>query len=351
METEKEIKITIPAVILFVIYAISLIAGAGMKNGQIYIFFMGMLLVFFVILLQRYRKNISVIYNDNSRTIYIIGGMGVILLVIGVMFYLGFLVTAWLIWVVCQENRIEKKCRTYHSYTGLRRTEAIIVAVISLVSGVIWLFMIVYYKYYMNMDSLLLGTGLSWIDITPYDYLLLWAGAVYGICLILVMIFSLLDINTLVRLYQQQDIGQKDDEVEKDRGGSDRQEFGVLEKKPYTPPADEPLTIREAYEPFHFLTCTGGMYAGIQFPLKGDDFLMIGRDSNASQIVIDKDTRVSRTQCQVRYNAERQCFEVVDCSSVGTYLNGIRIERGCIIQCRKGADIRLGNTEHTFQFT
>lgn len=113
-------------------------------------------------------------------------------------------------------------------------------------------------------------------------------------------------------------------------------------------PDTEPVTIRDPYQPLHFMVGIQGMYEGMEFPLENDEFLMVGRDGRVAHIVIEGDTRVSRTQFQIRFHGEEHCFEIVDCSSVGTYLNGKRLEQGCIIKCKKGDKIRLGETEHEF---
>lgn len=118
---------------------------------------------------------------------------------------------------------------------------------------------------------------------------------------------------------------------------------------PVTPPVvvEEPSTIRD-YSIFrHYLKFLSGMYEGICFPLEDNEYLVLGRESQKSNIVFE-DSTVSRQHCQIRYNAVKRKFEIIDRSSVGTYADGVRIEHEIASFFQAGTQIQLGTSDNIF---
>ena len=96
------------------------------------------------------------------------------------------------------------------------------------------------------------------------------------------------------------------------------------------------------------MVCKSGVYEGAVFPLEGDSYIMIGRDGQNANIVIN-DSQVSRLHCQIRYNKGQKMFEVTDQSSVGTFVNGEKITPKTVFFCPIGSYIQLGTSNNVFE--
>lgn len=81
------------------------------------------------------------------------------------------------------------------------------------------------------------------------------------------------------------------------------------------------------------------------------DQLFIGREcagiSDARRLVID-DPEMSRTHLEIRLDAASDQAFLVDTSSNGTLLNGVRLERAVLVPLASGDDIRIGEVVLTF---
>jgi len=81
------------------------------------------------------------------------------------------------------------------------------------------------------------------------------------------------------------------------------------------------------------------------------DQLFVGREcagiSERRRLVID-DPEISRTHLEIRLDAASDQAFVVDTSSNGTSLNGVRLERAVLLPIRPGDEIRIGDVALTF---
>jgi adenylate cyclase len=81
------------------------------------------------------------------------------------------------------------------------------------------------------------------------------------------------------------------------------------------------------------------------------DQLYVGREcagiSERRRLVID-DPEISRTHLEIRLDAASDRAFVVDTSSNGTLLNGVRLERAVLMSIRPGDEIRIGDVALTF---
>jgi adenylate cyclase len=82
------------------------------------------------------------------------------------------------------------------------------------------------------------------------------------------------------------------------------------------------------------------------------DQLFVGREcvgiSEARRLVID-DPEISRTHLEIRLDSAGDQAFVIDTSSNGTLLNGVRIERAVLLPIRPGDEIRIGDVALTFR--
>jgi adenylate cyclase len=82
------------------------------------------------------------------------------------------------------------------------------------------------------------------------------------------------------------------------------------------------------------------------------DQLFVGREcagiSNSRRLVID-DPEISRTHLEVRLDADGDQAFVIDTSTNGTSLNGVRLERAVPLPVRTGDQIRIGDVTLTFR--
>lgn len=82
------------------------------------------------------------------------------------------------------------------------------------------------------------------------------------------------------------------------------------------------------------------------------DQLFVGREcagiGDARRLVID-DPEISRTHLEIRLDAAGDQAFVIDTSSNGTLLNGVRLERAVALSIRPGDEIRIGDVALTFR--
>jgi class 3 adenylate cyclase len=82
------------------------------------------------------------------------------------------------------------------------------------------------------------------------------------------------------------------------------------------------------------------------------DQLFIGREcagiSDARRLVIP-DPEMSHTHLEIRLDAARDLAFVIDTSTNGTLLNGVRLERAVPLPIRSGDEIRIGDVTLTFR--
>lgn len=111
--------------------------------------------------------------------------------------------------------------------------------------------------------------------------------------------------------------------------------------------AEEPLTIVDESLVHYSLEALSGEYEGVEFALEPDDFMMLGRNPTKANIVLS-DLRISGFHCQVRYSVDDRCFQVVDFSSYGTFVNGQRLEKNNLEDFPAGSVLQLAGSEEQF---
>lgn len=90
-----------------------------------------------------------------------------------------------------------------------------------------------------------------------------------------------------------------------------------------------------------------GILAGKSFPVQGE--IMIGSQMGGVHVVVT-DPYVSKQHCSVRFNPMMGCYEVMDLSSNGVFLqNGTRLMKGSYQPCPRGTVIYLGSQNQAFR--
>lgn len=112
--------------------------------------------------------------------------------------------------------------------------------------------------------------------------------------------------------------------------------------------AFEPATRLDRSLWHYSLTCIEGEYEGMDIPLEEDEFVMLGRNAGTVNIVFTN-ASVSGLHCQVRYSVDDDCFQVVDFSSYGTFVDGKKLEKGELVNCKPGSVLDLGKTGNRFR--
>lgn len=86
-----------------------------------------------------------------------------------------------------------------------------------------------------------------------------------------------------------------------------------------------------------------GTDKGITYPARNGEEIIIGKDPNVSNIVIDmKYGKISRKHCGIKYDAANGTYKVIDYSSNGTYINSVKqLSRGIYVNVPRGTIINL----------
>lgn len=104
-----------------------------------------------------------------------------------------------------------------------------------------------------------------------------------------------------------------------------------------------------AKDPFAHVVLDPGTAGEATYPLF--DRLFVGREcagvEDAHRIVLSDDLAISRNHLELRVDPERAIAVVVDVSSNGSRVNGIRIERSVAVPLNSGDVVRLG--EHALE--
>ena len=111
---------------------------------------------------------------------------------------------------------------------------------------------------------------------------------------------------------------------------------------------DESVTLTD-YSLFHCsLVAVSGEYQGAEIPIGADEFVMIGRNPTRANIVLNH-ASISSLHCQIRYSIDDRCFQVVDFSRYGTYVNGHRLQQNIVCNCNPGSVVRFAESDNNFQ--
>lgn len=111
---------------------------------------------------------------------------------------------------------------------------------------------------------------------------------------------------------------------------------------------DESVTLTD-YSLFHCsLVALSGEYQGAEIPIGVDEFVMVGRNPTRANIVINS-ANISSLHCQIRYSVDDRCFQVVDFSTYGTFINDQRLGKNVVCNCSPGCVVRLAESDNRFQ--
>ena len=112
-----------------------------------------------------------------------------------------------------------------------------------------------------------------------------------------------------------------------------------------TPP--EPLVDTEPCVDFTVfegkITSLSGMDKGATYTIKDGEEIIIGKDPNTANIIIDKKyEKISRRHCGIKYDAENDIYMVIDYSMNGTYINSVKqLSKNIYVKVPKGTIINL----------
>ncbi len=108
------------------------------------------------------------------------------------------------------------------------------------------------------------------------------------------------------------------------------------------------LLIQEKNE-HGILTCIDGLYTGYIVSIEPEQPIMIGRDGNVADIIIQL-PMVSRLHCKLIYHEERGEYEITDFSSNGTFIhNEIRLIPNHNYILEPGSEICFGDRTNIFK--
>lgn len=94
------------------------------------------------------------------------------------------------------------------------------------------------------------------------------------------------------------------------------------------------------------ITCSFGREAGYRFPIIDGEEMILGTDPQFASIIVGNEHRyVSRKHCGIKYDAATNIYCVMDYSSNGTYINGIRMMRNECYNAKAGDIVCLGTKE------
>ncbi|WP_236979005.1 MULTISPECIES: adenylate/guanylate cyclase domain-containing protein [Mycobacterium] len=114
--------------------------------------------------------------------------------------------------------------------------------------------------------------------------------------------------------------------------------------------ATDRLTGGQIREPLGYLDMMDGDVCTRTVPIF--DQLFVGRECagiRASRRLVIPDPEISRTHLEIRLHAEADQAFVIDTSSNGTLLNGVRLERAVALLIRPGDEIQIGDVVLKFR--
>lgn len=88
--------------------------------------------------------------------------------------------------------------------------------------------------------------------------------------------------------------------------------------------------------------CTKGAAAGKGFSLPEDRKVVVGKSSQNANLVIN-DPHISNVHCSIRYKAATRSYIVKDHSTNGTFVNGVRMQKGVATELPAGTVLRLAD--------
>lgn len=92
-----------------------------------------------------------------------------------------------------------------------------------------------------------------------------------------------------------------------------------------------------------------GKYTGTIIRIKANQKIMVGRDPDMVDIVLD-DIAISRKHCKIEYSDTTQTYSICDVSSNGVLVNEtFYLPKGEEVTLNKGDELRFGDTLHVFK--
>ena len=98
--------------------------------------------------------------------------------------------------------------------------------------------------------------------------------------------------------------------------------------------------------PCGYIKILTGSMAGMCVPISDGERFMLGKDKSTCNIIFSNDyMNVSRSHCEITYNASPKMYAVTDYSSNGTYYkDGSRLPKGIRTNVHSGTVIMLANS-------
>lgn len=89
-----------------------------------------------------------------------------------------------------------------------------------------------------------------------------------------------------------------------------------------------------------------GSSLGAIFRIRDDQEIVLGRNPMQCDLVIAGE-RISRKHCSVMFRSENQCYQIIDFSSNGSFLQDhTRLKKGQPYELPSGTEILLGDTKN-----
>lgn len=93
-----------------------------------------------------------------------------------------------------------------------------------------------------------------------------------------------------------------------------------------------------------------GTFAGYQFDLNSGEEIVIGKDAQFANVVIDESYKeISRKHVGITYDITTDMYKVIDYSTNGTWANGNKLPESAESYCAHGTVLKLANDKNTFR--
>ena len=119
---------------------------------------------------------------------------------------------------------------------------------------------------------------------------------------------------------------------------------GIMRSKPFPLPSK----IETEGKEHGTFVCASGVYQGMVIHLLPEQKILIGRNGNIVDIVINL-PEISRIHCTIVYRSKTKEYEICDQSRNGTFVNGKRLLIEEIYKIPSGSEIYFGTKESIFK--
>ena len=109
----------------------------------------------------------------------------------------------------------------------------------------------------------------------------------------------------------------------------------VVSEKPVIPTASVVTAMGK-------VQCTKGVAVGQGFQLPQNRKVIVGKSPQKANLVVN-DQRVSNIHCSIRYNPENNTYSVIDHSTNGTYVNGVKLQKNVLMVYPAGTVLCLAD--------